>query len=319
MDIEMSYPPERQHGVSTFLIGACLVVLSMASARAQTLQEAACYVFEGKENCEKVIIVDQDNCIIKIRPRSFADVDPSIAGCLVDDIETKKVFLRNANLQNAIVSNHVSLTDRSALKSTVQISGREVVQVLTDYDQNGAPVWELRNSYSFDLQGDPVRTGKALEHLSLNLCSRQQSLLAGRMPPVETAPADSHASSRIIGVNDAFRLAANGSILLIDIRHESEWRRTGVGVNAVPITMHQNINAFVNQLNEATGSNNRKPIALICAGGVRSSYLQRALERYGFSRVIDVHEGMTGNRRGPGWIKSGLPTRPYNPRRLSIN
>jgi hypothetical protein len=82
MGSEMSYPPERQHGVSTFLIGACLVVLSTASVRAQTFLEAACYVFEGNENCRKVTIVDQDNCIIKVRPRSFADVDPSIAGCL---------------------------------------------------------------------------------------------------------------------------------------------------------------------------------------------------------------------------------------------
>jgi rhodanese-related sulfurtransferase len=302
-----------------FLIGACLVVLSTAFVRAQTFQEAACYVFEGNENCRTVTIVDQDNCVIKVRPRSFADVDPSIAGCLVDDIETKKVFLRNANLKNAIASSHVGLTGRTALKSTVRISGREVVHVLTDYDQNGAPIWEPRNSYSFDLKGDPVRTAKALEHLSLNFCRRQQTPLAGRMPSSETAAVGINASPRVIGVNDAFRLAANESIVLIDIRHESEWRRTGVGVNAIPITMHQNINAFVKQLNEVTGPNNRKPIALICAGGVRSSYLQRALERYGFSGIIDVHEGMLGGPQGPGWIKSGLPTKPYNPIQLSKN
>ena len=221
------------------------------------------------------------------------------------------------NLKNAIVSSHVGLTGRAALKSTFRISGREVVHVLTDYDQNGAPVWEPRDSFSFDLHGDPVRTGKALEHLSLNFCNRQQTPLAGRMPSSETAAAGGNVSPRVIGVNDAFRLAANGNIVLVDIRHESEWRKTGVGVNAIPITMHQNISTFVEQLNEATGPNNQKPIALICAGGVRSSYLQRALERYEFSRVIDVHEGMLGGAHGPGWIKSGLPTKPYNPKQLS--
>ena len=315
----MSYSPGSQHGVSAFSIGVCLVVLSTASVQAQTLQEAACYVFEGHENCGKVTVVDQDNCIIKIRPRSFADVDPSIAGCLVDDIETKTVFLKNADLKNAIVTNRVSLADRPALKSTVQISGREVVQILTDYDQNGAPVWKSKNSYGFDLKGDPARTGKALEHLSLNLCSRQQFPLAGRMPSSKTATSGGNARPRIIGVNDASRLAANGSIVLIDIRHKSEWRKTGVGVNAIPITMHQNIHAFIKRLNEATGPDNQKPIALICAGGVRSSYLQRTLERYGFSHVIDVNEGMLGSPQGPGWIKSDLPLKPYNPIQLSKN
>jgi rhodanese-related sulfurtransferase len=236
----------------------------------------------------------------------------------VDDIQTKKVFLKNANLKNAIVSNHVGLTGRTALKSTVQISGREVVHVLADYDQNGAPVWEPRNSYSFELQGDPVRTEKALEHLSLNFCSQQQTPLAGRTPSSETAAAGGNASPRVIGVDDAFRLAANGSIVLIDIRHESEWRKTGVGVNAIPITMHQNINTFVKRLNEATRPNNQIPIALICAGGVRSSYLHKTLDKYGFSHVIDVNEGMLGSSHGPGWIKSDLPIKPYNPKQLSV-
>lgn len=308
----MNHPPGRQHGVSTFLIGACLVVLSTASVCAQTFQEAACYVFEGNEKCQTVTIVDQDNCIIKVRPRPLANLDPSIAGCLIDDIQTKKFFLRNARLENMVVSNNVRTAGETGLKSTVRISGREVVHVLTKYDQNGAPVWEPRDTYTFEHDGDPVTTRRDLEHLSLNFCN-PQTPAAGLTPSSENPAAGGSTSPPVIGVNEAFRLAAQGSIVLIDIRHESEWRKTGIAVNAIPITMHQSTENFVKQLSEATGANSQRPIALICAHGVRSSYLQKALKRYGFPGVIDVHEGMLGGPQDPGWIKSGLPIKPYNP------
>ena len=121
----------------------------------------------------------------------------------------------------------------------------------------------------------------------------------------------------IIGVKEAFKRAAEGSIVLVDIRLPSEWRSTGIGVNAIGITMHQGIYKFVDQLKEAAGSN-KLPIALICTEGVRSSAMQKTLMQYGFQGVIDVHEGMMGDGNGPGWIKSGLPVTPYDPGQAQI-
>lgn len=309
----MTRPSGKRQTVSALLIAAGLIVFGAAALHAQTLQEAACYIFEGDENCRTVAIVDPDSCIIKVRPRPLADLDPEIAGCLLDDIDTKQVFLRKVRPENLIVSNRMRVSGKPELKSTLEIAGDEVVQVLTNYDENGAPVWKPQDSYTFELKGDPIRTRKALEHLSSNVCAGQRTAAAGQMPLSEAAIAAGQVTPRVIGVNEAFKLADAGNIVLIDIRQESEWRKTGVGVNAIPITMHQSMKDFVDQLNRATGPNNQRPIALICASGVRSSYLQRELGRYGFSRVIDVHEGMLGSPQGPGWIKAGLPTRPYAP------
>jgi rhodanese-related sulfurtransferase len=305
----MDHPLRRPHRVPTCLTGACLIVLSIAaSVCAQTFQEAACYVFEGNENCQTVTIVDQDNCTIKVRPRPLANLDPSIAGCLLDDIQTKKFFPRNARL-DLLASSSVRADGQTVLKSTVRISGREVVHVLTEYDQNGAPVWEPQNTYAFELNGDPVRTSRALEHLSI--CS-QQTTTTEATPPSGHPTAGGNTSPRVIGVNEAFRLAAAGNIVLIDIRHESEWRQTGVGENAIPITVHQSMKNFMQQLSEVTGTDKQRPIALICAEGVRSAHLQRELTRW-LPQVIDVHEGMLGGPQGPGWINSGLPVKPHNP------
>jgi rhodanese-related sulfurtransferase len=88
-------------------------------------------------------------------------------------------------------------------------------------------------------------------------------------------------------------------------------------VNAHAITMHQSIYKFVDQLKKAGG--NKRPIALICAEGVRSSAMQRTLKQYGFKGILDVREGMVGGKARPGWIKSGLPVKPYNPEQAQIN
>ena len=50
------------------------------------------------------------------------------------------------------------------------------------------------------------------------------------------------------------------------------------------------------------------PIALICAGGVRSRHAARLLHQRGYTQVTDIREGMFGSRSGPGWLRRGLPT-----------
>lgn len=152
----------------------------------------------------------------------------------------------------------------------------------------------------------------AIERLSLNFCSRKIAA-AGLTPSAEIQVAGDNTTPRVIGVNEAFRLSAQGSIVLIDVRRESEWRKTGIAVTAIPITMHQSMEIFVKQIGEATGEDSQTPIALICAQGVRSSYLQRALKGYELPQIIDVHEGMLGGPQNRGWIRSGLPVNPYDP------
>jgi rhodanese-related sulfurtransferase len=63
----------------------------------------------------------------------------------------------------------------------------------------------------------------------------------------------------------------------------------------------------VGALGKILGGDKSKPVALICAQGVRSSRLSRTLRKGGYTNIIDVPEGMTGSYAGPGWIERGLP------------
>lgn len=100
----------------------------------------------------------------------------------------------------------------------------------------------------------------------------------------------------------------DGSLTLIDIRQPREWRATGLAEGAVPIDMRRP--DFPQAVLAAA---NGGPVALICAGGVRSRYMQSALEKVGLGAVIDVPEGMMGSRAGPGWLRAGLPVVAWEP------
>ena len=101
--------------------------------------------------------------------------------------------------------------------------------------------------------------------------------------------------------------AEAGKLVLIDVRTPEEWRATGIGTSAVPISMLDR--TFLQKLDKAVDGDKTKPVALICAAGVRSAMIARALANYGFSRVYDVSEGMEGSRAGPGWLARKLPVR----------
>ncbi|WP_299964341.1 rhodanese-like domain-containing protein [uncultured Roseobacter sp.] len=106
---------------------------------------------------------------------------------------------------------------------------------------------------------------------------------------------------------DAHRAAISGAVLLVDIRRPDEWARTGVGEGALPLDMRQR--AFTDLLSDAVDGDHSRAIALICARGVRSRGMAGRLRAAGFTRIIDVPEGMLGSGAGPGWIKRGLPLR----------
>lgn len=108
-----------------------------------------------------------------------------------------------------------------------------------------------------------------------------------------------------LSVQDAHDQAERGDILLIDIRRPDEWAATGIGAGAVPLDMRRP--DFTDALLQATGGLTDVPVALICARGVRSRHLSEALSEAGFTRIIDVPEGMLGSGAGPGWLRSGLP------------
>lgn len=111
----------------------------------------------------------------------------------------------------------------------------------------------------------------------------------------------------------AHELALKGEIVLVDVRRPEEWQQTGLPASAVAITMHQQAPDFLRQLDTALGGNRSKPLAIICRTGNRTTSLVAPLEQAGYTRVINVAEGMIGGRYGPGWIKTGLPVR-----RLSV-
>lgn len=101
--------------------------------------------------------------------------------------------------------------------------------------------------------------------------------------------------------------AAAGEILLIDIRRPEEWAQTGVPDGATPLDMRSAL--FEDRLLALTDGRRDVPVALICARGVRSAALSARLTKAGFTRVINVPEGMLGSGAGPGWIAQGLPVR----------
>ena len=104
---------------------------------------------------------------------------------------------------------------------------------------------------------------------------------------------------------DAHAAALSGEIILVDIRRPDEWERTGLGEGAVPIDMRRD--DFTDALLVQTGGRTDRPVALICARGVRSRKMTQRLLGAGFTMIIDVPEGMLGSGAGPGWVKRGLP------------
>ena len=112
-----------------------------------------------------------------------------------------------------------------------------------------------------------------------------------------------------ISVMDAFNKIEAGQMVLIDIREPGEWRQTGVAPQAETIAMRDP--QFVSKLQSVIDANPDKTLGLICAAGGRSTAIARRLEAAGITNVVDIEEGMLGNRNGKGWIRNDLPIEPY--------
>jgi rhodanese-related sulfurtransferase len=132
--------------------------------------------------------------------------------------------------------------------------------------------------------------------------SRRKLLATMVISPALVLPLN---AAEVLSATEAFAKAATGKITLIDIRTPEEWAETGSGSGAKRLDMRRE--DFVDTLEKIIGGDKSKPVALICARGVRSSRLSRALRQAGFTNIIDVPEGMLGSYAGPGWLERGLP------------
>jgi len=104
-----------------------------------------------------------------------------------------------------------------------------------------------------------------------------------------------------------------GEITLMDVRSPAEWRETGLPEGAKAITIHgpDGMAGFVADATKAVNGKKDQPVALICARGWRSWRAANALREAGFTKIINVREGMLGNSLdGPGWLDRKLPTEP---------
>lgn len=104
---------------------------------------------------------------------------------------------------------------------------------------------------------------------------------------------------------EAHTAARSGDLILIDIRRPDEWVGTGIPEHATPLDMRRA--DFEEALLQIAGGDTDRPVALICARGVRSDRLSARLAAAGFTAIRDVPEGMLGSRAGPGWLGRSLP------------
>lgn len=132
------------------------------------------------------------------------------------------------------------------------------------------------------------------------------------------ASAEAGEEAEILTAPEASRRVAAGELILIDVRSKKEWRETGIPRGALAISIHdaRGRDGFLEKVHAAIGKAPSRPVATICAAGVRSDRTQSWLREAGYRPVLNVREGMLGRWRPfepaqPGWLKRGLPTQPW--------
>jgi rhodanese-related sulfurtransferase len=117
----------------------------------------------------------------------------------------------------------------------------------------------------------------------------------------------------VLAPDEALERSARGELVIVDVRTPKEWAATGLPQGALPIALQNSLGlprlGFARDVRDALGGDLERPVALICATGVRSSFAARLLQGAGFGEVYDIAEGMSGGG-GPGWIARGLDLEP---------
>ena len=101
----------------------------------------------------------------------------------------------------------------------------------------------------------------------------------------------------------------NSNTPIVDIRTKGEWKETGLLKGAIPITFFNergkyNVRAFLTKLNKAVDT--KKPFALICHSGSRTSMVSAFLSKELGYTVINLKGGMDYATRG-----ANIKTIPY--------
>ena len=136
-------------------------------------------------------------------------------------------------------------------------------------------------------------------------------LAVGWLAMAPRAVAGDGSLSALIEAPRAAALAEAGELIVVDVRGPGEWAQTGVPRGAVEVSLFPSPGTtnrnFIDQVLAAVGGDKSRPIATICATGVRSSMAGDILRKAGFTAVYDIAEGMQGSKSGPGWLRRGLP------------
>lgn len=158
------------------------------------------------------------------------------------------------------------------------------------------------------------RVGRA--GLRLLAAAVLQVLCLSLVPGLAAAGGSGH--PEIMSAADAWRGLTHGTLTLIDVRTPREWRGTGVppGAELISIGAPGGRTGFLERVRALGMRQDLDRVALICAGGVRSTRAATWLHRAGFRHVYNVREGMRGRTRvlepaQPGWLSRGLPVAPW--------
>ena len=116
-------------------------------------------------------------------------------------------------------------------------------------------------------------------------------------------------SQTVVSPDQALQLARGGQVTIIDIRRPDEWRQSGLpaGTERAMVQLSRGPNEFLHKIAKLTQGDKSKPIALICAAGVRFGYAAKLLASRGYTQVMDISEGMLGHGHGAGWLARDLP------------
>jgi len=131
---------------------------------------------------------------------------------------------------------------------------------------------------------------------------------AGFMAAQALSPGDDRLSAP-----RAHDMARRGEIVILDVRRPAEWRETGMPAAALGVSIHgpTGREGFIAAATAVVGGDLTRPVATICATGVRSTRARDWLIEAGFTRVYNIKEGMFGRQDEtgvqPGWLNRSLP------------
>ena len=116
-------------------------------------------------------------------------------------------------------------------------------------------------------------------------------------------------SQTVVSPDQVLQWAHGGQVTIIDIRRPDEWRQSGLpaGAERATVRLSRGPNEFLHKIAKLAQGDKSKPIALICAAGVRSGYAAKLLASRGYTQVMEISEGMLGNGHGAGWLARDLP------------